>query len=114
MLSVGIKVLVDVWRLQCRWWVEFETTALTSAGHPLLVDDAVGVMLSVGIKALVDVRRLRIRLLIILWMNFYETNIKLLPNIKRTEGDVIPEIEFLAINSHRTSVENLKPFTQIY
>jgi len=46
--------------------------------------------------------------------DFYETNIKLLPNIKRTEGDVIPEIEFLAINTHRTSVENLKTFTQIY
>jgi len=55
MLSVGIKALVDVVRLWVWFWVEFETTALTSDDHPLLVDDAVGAMLSGGIKALVDV-----------------------------------------------------------
>jgi len=61
MVSVGIKALVDVWRLRIRWCVELETTALTSARSPLLVDDAVDAMLSVGIKVLVDVWRLRIR-----------------------------------------------------
>jgi len=44
----------------------------------------------------------------------YETNINLLSNIKRTECVVIPEIDFLAIYTHRRSVGNLKPFTQIY
>jgi len=55
MLTVDINVLVDVWRLRIRWWVELTTTALTSTGHTLMVGDAVGVMLSVGIKVLVDV-----------------------------------------------------------
>ena len=114
-LSVGIKALVDVWRLRIRWWVELETTALTNAGHPLLVDNAVGAMLSVGIKALVDVWGLCIRGgQVLLSMSKTRPLNCSQPSNAHDECVIIHKKRIQAINAHRRPVGNLQSVTQTH